>query len=142
MLRTTSQHRPARAAVNILLAVLMAFGVSAAITPSAQAAPQAAPQAECWTPQANGEGRGHMYWNGGWGYNLKSGPYQSGCWDIGWVQQESMIYLHCWTKNSYGNTWWYVRVAGTNMYGWTSEDNFLGDSIDENGDGQISFHQC
>ncbi|MFI8306816.1 hypothetical protein ACIF80_25930 [Streptomyces sp. NPDC085927] len=135
---TASQHRPVRAAVNILLAVLMAFGVSAAIAPAAQAAPQA----ECWTPQANGEGRGYIYWNGNGGVNLKSGPYQSGCWDTGWAGYHSMIYLHCWTYNSYGNTWWYVRLAGTNTYGWTSEDNFWGDSVDENGDGQISFHQC
>ncbi|WP_371582820.1 hypothetical protein [Streptomyces sp. NBC_01314] len=138
MLSTTSQHRPVRAAVNILLAVLMAFGVSTAIAPSAQAAPQA----ECWTPTANGEGRGYTFWNDGYGYNLKSGPYSDGCWNVGWVGQEKLIYLHCWKKNSYGNVWWYVRVAGTNDYGWTSDNNFWGDSVDENGDGHISFYEC
>jgi hypothetical protein len=58
------------------------------------------------------------------------------------VGQEKLIYLHCWKKNSYGNTWWYVRVAGTNDKGWTSENNFWGDSVDENGDGHISFYEC
>jgi hypothetical protein len=120
--------------VNALLAAFMVFGAGAALAPSANAAAQA----ECWTPSANGEGRGYMKG----GFNLKSGPYQSGCLNTGWASEGSTVYFQCWTKNSFGNVWWYVRLAGTQTYGWTSDANVWGTSVDENGDGQIIFYQC
>ncbi|MDX3135180.1 hypothetical protein PV367_36545 [Streptomyces europaeiscabiei] len=133
MLSTTAQHRPVRAAANLLLAVLMAFGFSATLAPSAQAAPQA----ECWTPTANGEGRGFMLGAA----NLKTGPYSSGCANRGYANSGERIYLHCYTVNSFNNVWWWVRTSSNN-YGWTSDANFWTDSVDENGDGQVIYYQC
>ncbi|MEH0639597.1 hypothetical protein [Streptomyces bottropensis] len=131
---SASQRGLIRSIVNALLAAFMVFGAGAALAPSANAAAQA----ECWTPSANGEGRGYMKG----GFNLKSGPYQSGCNNTGWAPQGSTVYFQCWTTNSHRNDWWYVRLAGTQTYGWTSAANILFDPVDENGDGFIKFSQC
>jgi hypothetical protein len=134
MSRAVLERGPIRSLVNALLAVVMLFGVSAAIAPAAHATAQV----ECWTPTANGEGRATMKV----GVYLTDGPYQTGCGTWGWVPAGSTVYFHCWTINSYGNVWWYVRLAGTDLYGWTSDANVQGTSVDENGDGQITFYQC
>lgn len=134
MLNTVSQRGLIRSIVNALFATLLVLGAGATIAPSAHAAAQA----ECWTPTANGEGRAEMLW----GVNLKSGPYADGCGNTGWAPEGSTVYFQCWTKNSFGNVWWYVRLAGTQTYGWTSDANVWGTSVDENGDGQIIFYQC
>ncbi|GGY95480.1 hypothetical protein [Streptomyces nitrosporeus] len=142
MIRTLLQRGPVRAVTNVLLALAMSLGVTAAVAPAAAAAP-ALQQVDCWTPQANGEGRGYntiqLY--------LRVGPY-SACG----INPNAPVYMplpagntlffHCWTINSYGNVWWYVRVEGTGWHGWISDDNLVGTSVDENGDGQIIFYQC
>ncbi len=136
MLNAVSQRGLIRSIVNALFAALLVFGAGATLAPAAHASAQA----ECWTPTANGEGRAEMLW----GVNLKSGPYadSEGCANTGWVDAGKTVYFYCWTKNSYGNVWWYVRVAGTQTFGWTSDANVWGTSVDENGDGQITFYQC
>jgi hypothetical protein len=131
--RTVSRRRPVRAVVNVLFAVLMAFGLSAALTPPAHAAAQV----ECWTPTANGEGAGFLRTT----VYLRNGPYEA-CGETFYGPSGHLVHFHCWTINSYGNTWWYVRIAGTESYGWVSDFNLLGNSNDENGDGQIIFYQC
>ncbi len=135
MPRAVLERGPIRSLTNALLAAVMLFGAGAAIAPSAHAAAQG----ECgWRPTANGEGRATMKW----GVNLTDGPYESGCGTWGWVSAGSTVYLHCWTKNAYGNVWWHVRLAGYQLDGWTSDANLQGTSVDENGDGQITFYQC
>ncbi|GAA3447676.1 hypothetical protein [Planomonospora venezuelensis] len=119
-----------RAALSLLLA---ASTVGAAGAATAQAA---APNCSV---KHNENGEGAAWLNKG--VNLKTGPY-SGCGNVTWAAKDTYVYFLCWYDNSYGNTWWYVRIKGTSTHGWTSQDNFYGDMHDENGDGFITPLRC
>lgn len=70
----------------------------------------------------NGEGAGRMTGT----YNLKVAPYAS-CGNVARLTTGTVVYYQCFYNNSYGNTWWYVRVQGTQTYGWMSWDNLEDD---------------
>jgi hypothetical protein len=64
------------------------------------------------------------------------------CDNLASVADGKLVYLECLTTNSYGNVWWFVRVAGTNTYGWTSYNNIADRRIDDNGDGNYQPQAC
>jgi hypothetical protein len=51
------------------------------------------------------------------GANLKVGPYAS-CNNVVWMPAGTHVYYWCYISNSYGNTWTYARIAGTQTHGW------------------------
>jgi hypothetical protein len=58
-------------------------------------------------------------------FELKSGPYSSPvCNTVNTANGGSTFYFWCWNRNAYGHYWVYGRVANTQNYGWTSDDNF------------------
>ncbi|MCY1649433.1 SH3 domain-containing protein [[Kitasatospora] papulosa] len=57
------------------------------------------------------------------GTHLKAGPYSSCDSVTTEVAYGTHVYYHCYVKNDYGNTWTHVRIAGTSIEGWTSDDN-------------------
>jgi hypothetical protein len=131
--------------------VNVAAGVTAALTlctcllggaSSAQAVPPSA-RATCENGDSvvilNGDGAATTNKS----INLKSGDY-SDCPNVGQVASGKRVYLYCSFINDYNNQWWYVRVAGTSTYGWTSADNlvYLPGEGDDNGDGRIDGVWC
>lgn len=57
------------------------------------------------------------------GTHLKASPYSSCDSVTTEVAYGTHVYYHCYVKNDYGNTWTHVRIAGTSIEGWTSDDN-------------------
>jgi hypothetical protein len=51
------------------------------------------------------------------GANLKVGPYTE-CGNVVWVPADTLVYYWCYVSNEYGNTWSFVRIAGTQTHGW------------------------
>lgn len=123
-----------RAALTVTAAAMAAAGT---LTFSAPA--QAAAAVSCTPPahSANGEGAGIM--NGA--HALDSAPYAA-CPDVTTLASGTEVYYRCFYQNSYGNIWWYVRVAGTSTYGWESQDNLDSIWYDDNGDGTMSLYEC
>jgi hypothetical protein len=109
------------AAVTVMAAVV---GIDAAAASPALA--------DCGQkPLNNGEGSAVV--NGA--YNLKTGMYTA-CSNTGAkTTKGETVWLQCLEDNEYGNVWWYVRIAGTNNYGWISQDNFSSKDEDDNNDG-------
>lgn len=97
---------------------------------------QPTPQATCGDSVAisNGEGAAETTIS----FNLKTGDY-SDCPNAGRVDTGKKVYLYCFFDNGYWNTWWYIRVAGTATYGWTSANNLrvLPGQGDDDGDGVV-----
>ncbi len=107
----------------------------AAPTPAAQAADTCSG----WKHYVNGEGAGNMEVTA----NLKVGPYSS-CGNVTSVAQGTRLFFHCMVENDYGNNWWWVRISGTNTYGWMSEDNIIIDYYggDDDGNGEVAMFGC
>jgi hypothetical protein len=65
--------------------------------------------------------------NGGSGTGLSSstsvrtGPSHD-CAEVASVGTNVTLWYHCYVTNSVGNTWTNVRIAGTNIDGWVSDD--------------------
>ncbi|SNS26091.1 hypothetical protein SAMN06264365_112208 [Actinoplanes regularis] len=75
-------------------------------------------------------------------WNLKPN-YYSTCGSVGVVRGGERVWYQCWSTNSYGNMWWYVRVAGTSTYGWISDDNIWSEAVtDDNHDGNLAYVKC
>jgi hypothetical protein len=54
---------------------------------------------------------------------LRDGPGSS-CTLIALVHTNALLYYHCLAVNPYsGNTWTHLRIAGTSVDGWISDDN-------------------
>ncbi|XVU29919.1 hypothetical protein ACQPZJ_23365 [Actinoplanes sp. CA-054009] len=125
-------HRRAVAAVAVALGVGV-LGISA----PAQAA--AAGCSPTWT-KVNGEGYVTAYQN----YNIKNGPYGE-CGHTGTIKKGTVFYLWCMTTNSYGNNWWYGRIAGTQTMGWAYQEALFGPKAeikDDNNDGVLRLEGC
>ncbi|MFC3236968.1 SH3 domain-containing protein [Streptomyces nitrosporeus] len=89
------------------------------------ATPAAAVSCSGWGWSNPDAGHGYMTKSG---THLKSGPY-SACADLTTtVPVGTHLYYHCYVVNDYGNTWTHVRIDGTSIEGWTSDDN-----LDDNG---------
>jgi uncharacterized membrane protein len=97
-------------AVMMMAAAMVMVGAS-----SAQAAPAACP-----SPAHNNNDPGYGVMTGS--FDLKDGPYAV-CADVASLDAGDTVYLWCWVQNSHGNYWWWVRIAGTQTYGWMSENN-------------------
>ncbi|GHF20803.1 MULTISPECIES: serine/threonine-protein kinase [Streptomyces] len=54
--------------------------------------------------------------------HIQTGPYQM-CPSVTLAKSGTKLWYHCSVVNAYGNTWTWVRVAGTNTSGWMSDDN-------------------
>ncbi|MFG1947841.1 hypothetical protein [Nonomuraea sp. NPDC048826] len=115
-----------------------AFTLTALPTVPAPAA-HAATAPACVSPARpyNGEGGGRMNGN----FNLKVAPYAH-CGNVRRLTTGTRVYFGCAHYNAYGNRWWWVRVAGTSVYGWMNDDNIDWEDIDENGDGDIDWRMC
>ncbi|GAA0436756.1 hypothetical protein Aca07nite_45170 [Actinoplanes capillaceus] len=117
-----------------IVAALLTAGLGVAT-----AQPASADSCSSWKPSQNGDGSGLMK-AGTW--NLKSN-YYSTCGNIGVVSGGERVWFQCWSTNSYGNQWWYVRVAGTSTYGWISDDNIWSETVtDDNHDGNLAYVKC
>jgi hypothetical protein len=102
-----------------ILGLAMASGGIVAATPAA------AVSCSGWGWSNKDAGSGYMVTSG---THLKSGPYAA-CADLTTtVPVGTYLYYHCYVRNDYGNTWTHVRISGTSIEGWTSDDN-----LDDNG---------
>lgn len=54
--------------------------------------------------------------------HIQTGPYEM-CPSVTLAKSGTKLWYHCSVVNAYGNTWTWVRVAGTNTSGWMSNDN-------------------
>ncbi|GGZ49876.1 hypothetical protein GCM10010387_50210 [Streptomyces inusitatus] len=133
MLSKQSSRQPNRTLVLILTTVLMTFGIGLTVTPEAEAYAVSCSQSHA----GNGEGGGRLKTD----VNLKRGPYTH-CANAGTAASGELVYYHCYVLNDYGNVFWYVRVAGTSNYGWTSAANIEDIYIDDNGDGIRHLLYC
>ncbi|MCW2876971.1 MAG: hypothetical protein JWQ95_1071 [Sphaerisporangium sp.] len=99
-------------------ATVATLSIVSTSTPAAQAS--SAAMDNCASPAHlyNGDGAGRMKGT----YNLKLAPYAS-CGNVTRLSQGTLVYYQCWKRNSYGNLWWYVRVAGSHTHGWMSSAN-------------------
>ncbi|MET8155727.1 hypothetical protein ABZT47_05095 [Sphaerisporangium sp. NPDC005289] len=106
---------------------------------TAMAAPAQASATSCPRPGhgINGDGSGYMKIAA----NLKVSPYAA-CGNVRHLSRYTTVYYWCFIPNSYGNLWWWVRVAGTSTYGWMSADNLHSTLKDDNGDGKRTFSRC
>lgn len=114
-----------------------AFSLTALPAQATSSAAQAAPACVSPAHPYNGEGGGLMNGN----YNLKVAPYAH-CGNVRLLTTGTKVYFGCAHYNDYGNRWWWVRVAGTSVYGWMNDDNIDWLNIDENGDGDIDWRMC
>ena len=117
-------------------AVLVA---ATATVPVLAAAAPAQAVADCsYSTLVNGEGAGYVKRS----LYLRSGP-EAACPELRYVKAGTKVYYHCYEMNQYGNTWFWVRVAGTDAHGWIpdSEVNEIF-PYDENGDGETWYRQC
>jgi hypothetical protein len=103
-----------------LSAAALTAGLLVGTTASANAASTGA-DVNCTSPyhQNNSTGWGKL--NGT--YNLKKAPYST-CGNVKSLGGGTKLYFHCYVVNDYGNEWIYSRVAGTEIHGWMSYDNF------------------
>ena len=85
----------------------------------------------------NGEGEGWYVRSG----TVKSGPYGA-CRNVKSMSYGDSFYLHCMWVNSYGNTWWYVRLIGTSTYGWVYDSDVYISGYDDAGDGTWEPKAC
>ncbi|MFD9407107.1 protein kinase [Streptomyces sp. NPDC059989] len=58
-------------------------------------------------------------------HHLLAAPYQQ-CPAGALVKDGTKLWYHCYTVNSYGNQWTYVRVDGTNATGWLYNRDLTG----------------
>ncbi|MCX4632157.1 protein kinase [Streptomyces sp. NBC_01443] len=58
-------------------------------------------------------------------HHLLAAPYQN-CPAGALVKDGTKLWYHCYTVNSYGNQWTYVRVDGTNTTGWLYNRDLTG----------------
>lgn len=132
-MKSSVHRRPVRVAIAAALLAVSALTVSWTATP-ASAAPS------CTSPRhdVNGEGYARMNKDG---TNLKKAPYAA-CGNVRSMGRGDKVYLQCAIFNDYGNVWWWVRVAGTDVHGWMSEDNLTYTFEDENGDGWVHTGWC
>ncbi|MGW1194605.1 serine/threonine-protein kinase [Streptomyces sp. NPDC002536] len=56
--------------------------------------------------------------------HIQTGPYEM-CPSVTLAKSGTKLWYHCSVVNAYGNTWTWVRVAGTNTSGWMSNDNLV-----------------
>ena len=55
--------------------------------------------------------------------SLRDGAGAS-CNQVALVHTNALLYYHCFAVNPYsGNTWTHLRIAGTSVDGWISDDN-------------------
>lgn len=99
---------------------LAAVGLAAAANLGAAAPGNAAATVSCsgWAHSNKDVGAGYSTGT----YALKAGPYAA-CSNNGQTYNGTYLYYHCYTRNDYGNTWTWARIAGTSTEGWFSDAN-------------------
>lgn len=102
----------------IRFGVALVLATAAAVAPVTQASAAGLIDCSGDTPHQDNSGQTNRV---GFGVPIRSGP-SSGCtvrsYDDTWVD------LHCWTVNSAGHVWWFVR-AYNDTKGWVYEPNFF-----------------
>ncbi|MFD8635020.1 serine/threonine protein kinase, partial [Streptomyces sp. NPDC059656] len=68
---------------------------------------------------------GYGYMNGD--FRIETGPYQN-CPAVSLAKKGTKLAYHCFVVNAHGNKWTYVRVPGSNVEGWMSNDNLSRES--------------
>ncbi|MGV9216119.1 hypothetical protein ACTFTM_30065 [Micromonospora sp. RB23] len=121
----------------ILAAVVLA--AVAAVTPVLAMAEPARAATDCRQPRIlNGEGAATVDRS----FYLRTAP-ESACPNANRVTAGSRVYYYCYYFNQYGNMWWYVRIAGTNQYGWLSDSDITDIfEYDDDGDGNVEWLGC
>ncbi|MEV1005922.1 SH3 domain-containing protein [Streptomyces sp. NPDC049881] len=83
--------------------------------------------------EAGAEACTHPSWSNkddGWGglnktsgtAPLRTGPNE-GCGVVANVNTSQVLYYHCYTFNSSGNSWTHVRIKGTQTQGWIWDEH-------------------
>lgn len=95
--------------------VLMVVALFSAPASAAPRSDSAAPAVECtgWTYENNDNDGGELLV----GAYLKVGPYAE-CGNVVWMPAGTDVWYWCYVTNEYYNTWSFVRIAGTQTYGW------------------------
>ncbi|BBH69291.1 hypothetical protein ACTI_59760 [Actinoplanes sp. OR16] len=117
-------------------AVALAMGVLGIAAPARAATVVCNPTWE----KVNGDG----YVVASQDYNLKNGPYGD-CGHTGKIKKGTIFYLWCMTTNTYGNNWWYGRIAGTQTMGWAYQEALFGAKANienDSNDGILSLEGC
>ncbi|WP_255953250.1 hypothetical protein [Streptomyces odontomachi] len=127
--------RHARAFATTVALSVAATGAMFTASPAANATATTCSQSN--TSSVNGEGAAYLTAN----RNLKDGFYGD-CYNIEPLSSGTYVYLRCFTENSYGNVWWYVRPQGSTVPGWLSEADLDLRYLDDNGDGQMTWLSC
>ena len=122
--------------VRMLGALVVALAASLTIV-NATSSPANAAACWVWNPATNGEGAAYANRD-----HLLRTWYTSSSCSSAYLSLGQNVYLHCYTYNEYGNKWWYVRIAGTNSYGWTSANNLNLYYHDDNNDGFMNLTVC
>ncbi|MFK3985649.1 hypothetical protein ACI2K4_35460 [Micromonospora sp. NPDC050397] len=118
------------------MAVVTLLATAASILAVASPA-QAVP---CVSPShgVNGEGAGYI---NVYSATFRPAPYAE-CGASSYAPSGTRVYYHCYVYNSYGNKWWWVRVAESSQSGWVYDGNILDIRFDDNGDGWVSERGC
>ncbi|RSS54511.1 SH3 domain-containing protein [Streptomyces sp. WAC06614] len=79
----------------------------------------AAATAACGTSGPNLDGDSFRM-TAGVAANMRSGSTTS-CGVTGWADNQDQLVYYCWTQNSNGATWTYLRNVSDGRYGWVSD---------------------
>ncbi len=131
MFKASARRLPKRIAAT-LLTTSLALGVSVVAAPTANAS-----GCTYWDPRTNGEGGGTFKIS----TYLRQGE-ESACDYGAYASAGTKFYGWCWVLNQYGNVWWYGRLEGTDLYGWTAAANLNDLQIDDDGDGIYEPQYC
>jgi hypothetical protein len=122
-----------RAMSRVFVIALLASGVGAAVATPALA------DIDCSVSHsANGEGSGYTAVS----KPLKVGPYGDCATTGANTGTYGKVWLHCYVYNDYSNLWWWVRIDGTQKYGWIYASHLTGVDFDDNNDGREDITWC
>ncbi|MFI7272878.1 SH3 domain-containing protein [Streptomyces sp. NPDC049879] len=105
------------------LALPLALAATALITAPTASAAETGAAAYCPQPaHQNKDSDFSWIWSSLGSAPLRSGP-SSDCPTVVNVYPDTKFFFHCYWVNKYGNAWTFVRIEGTQIYGWMYEGN-------------------
>ncbi|WP_328678463.1 SH3 domain-containing protein [Streptomyces sp. NBC_00322] len=102
---------------GLVSAALAAFAVPVAVVGTAAPASAAA---YCGRTAPNIDLSANVRQTAGVAANMRSGSSTS-CAIKGWADNQDTLDYYCYTRNSSGSTWTYLRNVTDNTYGWVSD---------------------
>jgi hypothetical protein len=132
------RNRVSRSITALGGAAILALGGTLLSTPAAQA--DVATPAHCGDGWLLLNGEGYAVTKGA--YHLKRGGPYADCANVTSLPKGKKLYLQCSVKNTYGNTWYFVREQGTDTTGWISADSVTVYHGDDDGDGSYEPATC